>query len=122
MHYRVSRDQVTPYITKDTSEIREYINPTLSEGCKNLSLAEATIKPGCCTQNHIHPESEEIYYFLCGSGRMIVEGDEFAVTVGDSVFIPAGAAHQCFNTGSQPMRILCHCSPAYRHDDTILLD
>ncbi len=118
----INRQDVAPYITKDSSEIREFINPAMTKDCRNLSLAEATLKPGTSTQKHIHPKSEEVYYFLSGSGRMTIGEREFTVNTGDAVFIAAGAAHQCFNESVGDMRILCHCAPAYSHEDTTLCD
>jgi mannose-6-phosphate isomerase-like protein (cupin superfamily) len=110
-----------PFITKDTSEIREFINPRLTPDCHNLSLAEATLYPGKSTQAHRHPQSEEIYYFLRGSGRLRIGAEEAAVAAGALVFIPAGSVHECWNTGSEPLVFLCHCAPAYAHDDTELV-
>lgn len=110
-----------PFITKDTSEIREFVNPRITPGCRNLSLAQATLAPGASTHAHRHPQSEEIYYFLSGAAEMTLEGQRAQAGAGDIVFIPAGAVHECRNIGSDPLVFLCHCAPAYSHDDTELL-
>jgi quercetin dioxygenase-like cupin family protein len=34
--------------------------------------------------------------------------------------IPPGAVHKLVNTGSEPLRLLCCCAPAYSDDDTVL--
>ena len=46
---------------------------------------------------------------------------EILVAVGDTVAIPPGMPHCVNNTGDQPLKILCACSPPYSHDDTFLL-
>lgn len=117
----IQRADCPPYITKDTSEIREFVNPHLDPRCHNLSLAEATLYPGCTTQAHRHPRSEEIYYFLSGRGLMLMDNEERPVEAGQAVFIPAGAGHECRNTGNVPLTFLCQCAPAYTHEDTDLL-
>ena len=33
-----------------------------------------------------------------------------------------GAEHKLFNTGDEPLVLLCCCSPAYSHDDTVLTE
>jgi mannose-6-phosphate isomerase-like protein (cupin superfamily) len=39
-------------------------------------------------------EDDEIYVVLEGRGVLTVEGEEFPLTEGDAVFVPAGALHQ----------------------------
>ncbi len=117
----VRRDDCPPFITKDTSEIREilaYRNST----CKTMSLAEATIYPGKHTECHRHDKTEEIYYILSGLGRIRVNGEEREIAAGDAVFLPPSATHQTWNTGDVPLVFLCCCSPAYEHDDTFLTE
>lgn len=114
------REDCHAYITKDTSEIREFFNPRITRGCHNLSLAEATLYPGKSTEAHHHPQSEEVYYFLSGTGELEVDGARAEVCAGDAILIPAGARHQCRNTGNAPLTFLCHCAPAYTHEDTII--
>ncbi len=111
---------VVPYITKDGSEIRELMHPNV-QGNRQQSLAEATVMPGRRTALHQHLITEEIYYFTQGSGTMRLGDKAFAVAAGDSIAIPPGSAHCVHNSGNEPMKILCACSPAYSHDDTILL-
>jgi mannose-6-phosphate isomerase-like protein (cupin superfamily) len=111
---------VSAYVTKDGSEIRELMHPAV-QGNRSQSLAEATVHPGQVTALHRHGVTEEIYHFTRGSGRMTLGAEVFAVAAGDTVAIAPGTAHSVENTGSGPMTILCCCSPAYAHDDTELL-
>ncbi len=41
---------------------------------------------------------------------------------GDTVVIPPGLRHKLWNTGAEPLRLLCCCSPAYSHEDTVLTE
>ncbi|MEA2311536.1 MAG: hypothetical protein QOE28_1504, partial [Solirubrobacteraceae bacterium] len=38
------------------------------------------------------------------------------------VVIAPGTPHQLLNDGGDPLVLLCCCSPAYSHDDTVLLE
>jgi mannose-6-phosphate isomerase-like protein (cupin superfamily) len=110
---------VVAFVTKDGSEIRELAGiPTGNS--QNQSLAEATVPPGGETEEHYHRASEEIYFFTHGSGRMRLGDEESDVAAGDTVVIPPGTRHKLWNPGSEPLKLLCCCSPPYSHDDTVI--
>ena len=111
---------VEPYITRDRSEIRELMHPDV-HGNLRLSLAEATVQPGATTALHRHRVTEEVYHVAQGSGTMTLGDEVFEVASGDTICIPPGTAHCIENTGSEPLRILCACAPAYSHGDTELV-
>lgn len=110
-----------PFITADGSSIRELAGIP-SGNATNQSLAEATVPPGSQTVAHLHRRSEEIYLFTGGSGRMRLGGEERAVRAGDCVVIPPSVPHKLWADGGQPLVLLCCCSPAYSHADTVLLE
>ena len=111
---------IPAYVTKDSSVIRELLHPD-HHGNQHQSLAEATVSPGSKTQLHRHYQTEELYHITAGQGLMTLGDAEFPVTVGDTVAIAPGTPHCITNAGSDDLRLLCCCSPAYRHDDTELL-
>ena len=114
-----ARDERPPFITRDGTTIRELAGPAWSS-VQRQSLAEATLGPGGETAEHFHPNTEEIYYFIGGSGRMRLGEQEDEVRAGDCVVIPAGVAHKLWNTGAEPLALLCCCVPAYSDDDTVM--
>jgi mannose-6-phosphate isomerase-like protein (cupin superfamily) len=110
-----------PFVTADGSSIRE-IAGVSSGNAVNQSLAEATVPPGAETIEHFHRASEEIYHFTAGAGRMRLGGLEADVRAGDTVVIAPGVPHKLWNTGDEPLVLLCCCSPPYSHEDTVLLE
>lgn len=118
---KTSYADIPAYVTKDTSLIRELMHPD-RHGVRHQSLAEAIVAPGTVTTLHRHRQTEELYHLLAGSGRMTLGDEVFEVSVGDTVLIPPGTPHAIAATGSEPLRLLCCCSPAYRHEDTELLE
>lgn len=108
------------YLTKDGSQIRELMHPSHHPVHKQ-SLAEATIQAGEKTQLHRHALTEELYHVTAGTGVMTLGEERFAISVGDTVLIAPGTPHCVEASGSEPLRILCCCSPAYSHADTELL-
>ena len=107
--------------TKDGSEIRELLAHRNS-AIRNQSLAEARIPVDGATMEHYHPKAEEIYYITHGCGRMKLGQAEREVRPGDAIAIPPGQAHKLWNTGDEPLRLLCCCAPGYEHDDTVLFE
>lgn len=114
-------DDVDPFVTLDGSEIRELAG-RVSLPAVNQSLAEATVPVGGATTEHYHRVTEELYFFTAGRGRLRVDGEERDVMPGDCVVLPPGAVHKLWNTGDEPLRLLCCCAPAYTHEDTVLTE
>jgi len=56
------------------------------------------IAPGQFNPLHRHPLSDEILYFIEGSGECIVGSDTFSVGSGDLVYVPKNAPHSIRNT------------------------
>jgi mannose-6-phosphate isomerase-like protein (cupin superfamily) len=115
-------DEREPFTTLDGSTIRE-IAGRVTLPSQNQSLAEAVVPPGGQTIAHFHRASEELYFFLGGAGRVRV-GDEWRdVRAGDCVVLPPGVEHKLDNSaGAEPLVLLCCCSPAYSHEDTVLTE
>lgn len=114
-------NEVPAFITKDGSEIRELL-AYRNSGLRNQSLAEARLPIGGSTQEHYHPQAEEIYFITAGTGRVRIEGELREVQAGDAIAIPPGQKHKIWNTGAETLRFLCCCAPAYEHSDTIVTE
>src|SRR3954449_5088210 len=99
-------DSVEAFITKDGSEIRELAG-TPTGNSVNQSLAEATVPPGAETEEHFHEVCEEIYLFTSGRGRMKLGDEEPDVSAGDTIVILPGTRHKLWNTGPEPLKLLC---------------
>jgi mannose-6-phosphate isomerase-like protein (cupin superfamily) len=117
----VQRDQCSPFITKDGSQIRELL-AYRNSAIRHQSLAEALLPVGGATQEHYHARTEEIYYLTHGQGRLRVGTETRDVRAGDAIAIPPGERHKLWNTGTEPLRLLCCCSPCYEHSDTFITE
>ena len=91
-------NEVPAFITKDGSEIRELL------------------------AHRNHPRAEEIYFITHGQGRIRIGDEVREVGVGDAVGIARGLRHKLWNTGPEPLRLLCCCVPGYEHNDTVLTE
>src|SRR6478752_621995 len=109
------------FTTKDGSTIRE-VAGRVALPAAHQSLAEATLPVGSATTAHFHHVAEELYFFTAGRGRLRIGAEERDVAPGDCAVIPPGAEHKLTNTGDEPLVLLCCCSPAYSHEDTVLTE
>ena len=117
----VNLSEAPPFITKDGSEIRELLAHRNS-AIRNQSLAEARLPAGASTQEYYHLKTEEIYFITAGTGRMRIEDELREVKAGDAIANPPGRKHKLWNTGTETLRLLCCCAPAYEHSDTIITE
>ena len=107
--------EVEPFTTLDGSSIRELAHT------EEQSLAEVTVAPDGETGAHYHRTTEELYFFTAGSGRMKFGEEVVDVAGGDCVTIPPGVEHKLWNTShSEPLVLLCCCSPPYSDEDTVV--
>lgn len=101
-------------VAPDGSEIR-YLAAS-GEGAARASLVEASLPAGSVSQAVRHRTVEETWYIVEGSGKvwrsMGSEARIDAVSAGDALVIPTGAAFQ-FSAGPSGMRILCNTVPPW---------
>ena len=105
--------------TRHGSEIRPLIDRTTS-AITQCSLAEETLPPGCAVTPHRHRQIEEIYFVISGRGLMTVGDETREVEAGDAIYIPRGQRHTLENTGTDPIKLVLVCGPAFFYEDEIL--
>ena len=117
----VNRNLADIVRTPHNSEIRPLIDRTTSP-ITQCSLAEETLPPGCAVTPHHHRDLEEIYYIVYGKGLMTVGENSREVGVGDAVYIPRGHRHSLKNTGTEPIKLILVCGPAFFYEDQVFDD
>lgn len=110
---------IQEYVTKDGSLIRELLNATHASRL-GMSLAEAIVESGACTQAHHHKDCDEIYYCLEGVGELRINEKPFAFKPGSFYLLPKRALHSL--RAESRLRLLCICCPGYSHEGTVLRD
>jgi len=122
MHIK-STDDVPAFANPHGEVIYELIG-NVAGGSKVHSLAQITLLPGKASRKHYHPEAEESYYILAGSGRIEMDGEKRDVSAGDAVMIPPEVVHQIFNTGAgqENLVFVAVCVPAWTADNSVYLD
>ena len=72
-------------------------------GAEHISAGSFWLAPGHQTMADVHLDAEEIYYVVSGEGRLVMDVEEFRVSKGMTVYIPAGVVHQSFNDGDEEL-------------------
>jgi mannose-6-phosphate isomerase-like protein (cupin superfamily) len=114
----INRNQANIVRTPHNSEIRPLIDRTTSP-ITQCSLAEEMLPPGCAVTPHHHRDLEEIYYIVSGAGLMTVGENSREVGAGDAVYIPRGHRHSLKNTGTEPIKLILVCGPAFFYEDQV---
>lgn len=112
----INRKDANILHTPHGSEIRPLIDRTTAP-ITQCSLAEETLPPGKTVTPHTHEVLEEIYYILSGSGVMTIGEDSREVSAGDAIYIPKHYVHTLTNTGTEAMKLLLVCGPAFYFED-----
>lgn len=77
-----------------------------SEGAPHFAIRRFELASGAKVPKHTN-EVEHGQYVLEGEYVVGVEDEEFTVSVGDSIFIPAGVVHWYRNTSDTPGAFIC---------------
>lgn len=76
-----------------------------------FTLIDMHVPPGGGPPPHRH-DFEETFVLLEGELQATFRGEKRIVRAGETFHIPANAPHQFHNVSSEPVRMLCICSPA----------
>jgi mannose-6-phosphate isomerase-like protein (cupin superfamily) len=67
---------------------------------KHLQLVLMSLKPGEEIGAEVHKNSDQFFRFEGGTGKCIIDGNEYQVKDGDVIIVPAGAEHNVINVES----------------------
>ncbi len=78
---------------------------------------EVTYRPGSAPLPlHTHPRQSEHLTVLAGRLRVVLDGVEHEVDVGDELDVPFGAPHQMHGVATVPTTVRARTTPALRTD------
>ena len=90
---------------------RRWVCHPASTGAKQLTIIDATIRPGRSHSFHKHPHQEEVVYVIAGKVEQWLEREKRLLGFGDAAFIPAGMVHASFNVGEVDARLIAIFGP-----------
>jgi len=110
----------TDYQTSETFDfpgaltLKILLSGTDTDG--TMSVFEDLVQPGVGPGRHIHPDQDEVFFFLEGTFDVEIAGVLHHMRPGDVGFVPRGAIHAFKNTGDGVGRLRYIFSPALQSE------
>lgn len=87
---------------------------------KHMQLVLMSLLPEQEIGMETHTENDQFFRFETGTGKCIIDGNEYEVKDGSAVIVPAGAKHNIVNTSTtEPLRFYTIYSPAHHKDGIV---
>ncbi|CAB3804472.1 cupin [Paraburkholderia caffeinilytica] len=80
-----------------------HVAPHLVSMQRPFSAGTQTVPPGGFVRLHAHAESEEMLHFVRGNGKAVVEGRDYRIEPGMTVFLGPQQSHTLINDGTEDL-------------------
>lgn len=105
-------------IEKDTLENGSFRKVLYTGG--HSQLVVMSLRPGEEIGMEVHPDNDQFLRFEKGTGKVIIDGNEYSIADGFAVIVPAGAEHNVINISeTEELKLYTVYSPAHHKDGTI---
>ena len=101
--------------TRDNTDFRRVLyTSTFSQ------LVVMSLLPGEEIGEEVHEGNDQFFRFESGEGKVIIDGNEYAVEDGSAVIVPTGARHNVINTSAtERLQLYTIYSPAHHKDGIV---
>jgi mannose-6-phosphate isomerase-like protein (cupin superfamily) len=87
---------------------------------KHCQLVLMSLNPKEEIGMEIHTDNDQFFRFEKGSGKVVIDSNEYLVSDGSAIIVPAGASHNVINTSeTEPLKLYTIYSPAHHKDGVI---
>ncbi len=87
---------------------------------KYSQLVLMSLKPNEEIGTEVHEDTDQFFRFEKGTGKVVIDGNEYDVADGLAIVVPAGAQHNVVNTSPDlPLKLYTIYSPAHHRDRVI---
>ena len=105
-------------IEKETTENRNFRKVLYSDN--HLQLVLMSLKAGEEIGEETHKGIDQFFRVESGSGKWVIDGNEYAVKDGDVVIVPSGAKHNVINTDSkEDLQLYTIYAPPHHKDGIV---
>lgn len=119
--FKVTPADRAEFLAGDHTRLTEILHPAKHQLKLGYSLAHGSLAPGQRSKWHVLASSE-VYYFLAGQGRFMIDDEVTKVEAGTTLYVPPGGKQSLENTGSQTIEFLCLVDPAWTVEDERILE
>ena len=87
---------------------------------KHSQLVLMSLKPEEDIGMEVHKENDQFFRFERGQGKGVIDGNEYELSDGVAVVVPAGAQHNIINTSkTEDLKLYTIYSPAHHKDGIV---
>lgn len=87
---------------------------------KQAQLVVMSLLPGEDIGEEVHDSVDQFFRVESGIAKVVMNGEEFAVSDGDAFIVPAGTVHNVTNlSADQPLKLYTIYSPPNHPDGTV---
>ena len=87
---------------------------------KHSQLVLMSLKPKEEIGMEVHPDNDQFFRFEQGQGKCVIDGNEYLVTDGLAIVVPAGAQHNVVNISeTEELKLYTIYSPAHHKDGIV---
>lgn len=87
---------------------------------KHSQLVLMSLKPQEEIGMEVHSDNDQFFRFEQGQGKCVIDGNEYEVSDGVSIVVPAGAEHNVINTSvTEDLKLYTIYSPAHHKDGIV---
>lgn len=87
---------------------------------KHSQLVLMCLQPGEEIGMEVHTENDQFFRFEQGTGKCIIDGNEYSLADGSVIVVPAGAQHNIINTSlTDTLKLYTIYSPAHHKDQIV---
>jgi mannose-6-phosphate isomerase-like protein (cupin superfamily) len=119
--FKVRPSDRPEFLAGDHTRLREVFHPAKHQLKLGYSLAHGKLGPGQRSKWHVL-DASEVYVFLSGQGRLMIDEEATSVEAGTTVYVPPGGRQSLENTGTQDIEFLCLVDPAWKAEDERILE
>jgi mannose-6-phosphate isomerase-like protein (cupin superfamily) len=94
-----------PY-PKGISNIKRVLEKDKAGTARIAGFGLIEVPPGGVFGPHLHPEREEIYYVLSGTGSVLVGGEEIPAEEGLTLYVSGEDLHGLKNEDEEPLTVI----------------
>ncbi len=87
---------------------------------KHSQLVLMSLRPKEEIGMEVHLDNDQFFRFEKGQGKCIIDGNEYAITDGSAIVVPAGAQHNVVNLSeTEDLKLYTIYSPAHHKDGIV---
>jgi len=101
-------------LTKENTNFRKVLHTG-----QYSQIVAMNIPVGGDIGEEVHPNTDQILFFVEGEGEAILAGETKGVEEHDVVFVPAGTTHNFKNVGDEDLKLFTVYAPPHHPDGTI---